>query len=296
MLRIIILRQKKSQEVSNTLKMGFIPKSYFIRITKDVPVGEITLVSKNIRKTNLCITVNNFKDFKSNKENKIHYESIKNYFREKANNKNGFYGINWKFQHNKSQFKVWEICNSHLKKILHENPKISRVIDVGCGIGDFTINLASRYSQLEKIVGIDFIQEPIEIAINNGKKYDNINFIKTDLLDIPFEDKFFNILICINTIHHVHKDDFERAIKEFARVTDKYIILEIRNKKNIFNFWYKYISLPILYKNLPVVSFSILEINNMIKKYSFKLQSAEGRFSCNQFCWRLLLIYKRISV
>ena len=240
--------------------------------------------------------MNNFKGSKSNKESKLHYESIKNYFTERAYDKNGFYGFNWKFQHNKYQFKIWEICNSHLRKILNENPKISRVIDVGCGRGDITINLASRYSQLEKIIGIDFAEDPIKIAIKNGKKYENINFIKTDLLDIPFRDRFFNILICINTIHHIHTDDFERAIKEFARVTDNYIILEIRNKKNIFNFWYKYISLPILYNNLPVFSCSISEINTIIKKYNFKLQSAEGKFICNQFCWRLLLLYKRINI
>ena len=237
--------------------------------------------------------MNKLKSSKSKKENKIHYISIKNYFRERAHDKNGFYGINWKFQHHKHQFKIREICNSHLKKILNENPKINRIVDVGCGIGDFTINLARKYSQLEKIVGIDFVDEPIKIATENGKKYDNINFIKTDLLDIPFEDRFFNILMCINTIHHVHKDDFKNAIKEFTRVTDSYIILEIRNKKNIFNFWYKYISLPILYRDLPVFSCSISEINNIIKKYNFKFQSAEGRFICSQFCWRLLLIYKR---
>jgi ubiquinone/menaquinone biosynthesis C-methylase UbiE len=240
--------------------------------------------------------VNNFKGPQSNKESKIHYESIKNYFRERANAKNRFYGINWKFQHNKYQFKIHEICNLHLKKILHENPQINRVIDVGCGIGDFTLNLAKKYSQLEKIIGIDFVDEPIKIAIKNGKKYENIKFIKTDLLDIPYENRFFNILICINTLHHIHKNDFESAIKEFTRVTDRYIILEIRNKKNIFNFWYKYISLPILYRNLPVFSCSISELNNIIKKYNFKLQSAEGRFICNQFCWRILLLYKRINV
>ena len=242
--------------------------------------------------------MNNFKGSKSNKDKKLHYELVKNYFREIAIDKEGYYGIkiSWKLQHDKSQFKIMEICNSNLKKILHENPKISRVIDIGCGIGDFTIDLVNRYPQFEKIIGIDFLQEPIDIALKNGKKFDNVSFIKTDLLDVPFEDRFFDVSICINTIHHVHTDDFVKAIKEFARVTDKYLILEIRNKKNIFNFWCKYISIPILYKNLPVTSCSISEINNMIKKYNFKLQSAEGRCSWNRFCWRLLLLYKKIEV
>lgn len=231
-------------------------------------------------------------------EKKLHYELVKNYFREIAIDKEGYYGIkvSGKLQHDKSQFKIRKICNSNLKKILHENPKISRVIDVGCGIGDFTIDLANRYPQFEKIVGIDFLQEPIDIALKNRKKFDNVSFIKTDLLDIPFEDRFFDVSICINTIHHVHTDDFVKAIKEFARVTDKYFILEIRNKKNIFNFWYKYIAVPILYKDLPVTSCSVSEINNMIKKYNFKLQGAEGRFSRDRFCWRLLLLYKKIGV
>ena len=178
---------------------------------------------------------------------------------------------------------------------MHENSKITKVIDVGCGIGDFTIDLAKRYPQLENVVGLDFIEEPLDIALKYRKQFDKVSFMKADLLNLPFDDRFFNITVCINTIHHVHIEDFEKAIQELARITDKYLILEIRNKKNILNFWYKYVSLPILYKDLPVTSCSISEVNDIIKNYNFKLQIARGISPLNRTCWRLLLLYKRIS-
>lgn len=238
-----------------------------------------------------------FKCSKSGKEKELHYELVKRYFRRIAVNKKGYYGIKirGKLKHDKWQFKIWEICNSILKKILHENSKITKVIDVGCGIGDFTIDLAKRYPQLENIVGIDFIEEPLDIALKYRKQFDKVSFMKADLLNLPFDDRFFNITVCINTIHHVHIEDFEKAIQELARITDKYLILEIRNKNNILNFWYKYVSLPILYKNLPVTSCSISEVNDIIKNYNFKLQIARGISPLNRTCWRLLLLYKRIS-
>lgn len=236
-----------------------------------------------------------FKHSKSGKDKKLHYELTKQYFREIAINKGGYYDAKDRgdLRHDVCQRKIWEICTSILGGILPNNPEITRVIDVGCGIGDFTVELAKRYPEFEEIVGIDFLKETIDIACENAKQFDNIVFLEEDLLNLPFRDRSFDLTICINTVHHIHVEDLGRAIDELMRITNKYLILEIRNKKNILNFWYDYIVIPIFYNDLPVYACSASEVNELAKKHNFQLQTEAGIYPLSTICRRLVLVYER---
>jgi len=233
-----------------------------------------------------------------NETKKIHYELTRNFFRKNAISQKGYYdakNVN-ELKHDFKQNKMWEICTSFIDIIVNNKREYKNIIDVGCGIGDFTIDLVNRYSYFKKIVGIDFLDEVIDLAKKNANKCDKVTFLKGDMLNLPFENRSFDISICINVIHHIYIKDLELSIKELARITDKYMIIEIRNKKNIFNFWFKYFSLPILYKNLPVFSCSITELNEILKNYNFKLKNVKGIYPRTWICRRLLLIYKRANI
>lgn len=238
----------------------------------------------------------NFKQSHSNKDKISHYKLVERYFRESAINKGGYHDAKnkGKFKHDAQQLKIWEICTSILDKILQNNPKTMKVIDVGCGIGGFTQELAKKYPQFDEIVGIDLLKEALDIAEKNTMQFDRVSFTEGNVLDIPFNDRNFDVTICINLLHHIHIDDFERAIGELARITDKYLILEIRNKDDIFDFWYTYILIPLFYKDLPVYTNSVSEVNDVIKNHGFRLQTARGIFPKSWVCRRLLLTYKRV--
>jgi ubiquinone/menaquinone biosynthesis C-methylase UbiE len=232
----------------------------------------------------------------NSEEKKLHYNLTKEYFKESATYKMGYYDTKSKLnlKHDSKQYKIWEICTSFFDKKI--NSKIKKIIDVGCGIGDFTIDLAKRYSSLNKIVGVDFLEETIEIARKNTKDFEKVIFEKKDILNLDFDERSFDVSICVNVFHHIHPKDQEKAVKELSKISDKYVVLEIRNKKNIFNFWYKYIALPFLYRNLPVTSNSVAEINSMFKKQKFKLLIAKGIYPRIWICRRLILIYKRADL
>lgn len=229
---------------------------------------------------------------------KLHYKLIKDFFRETANSKMGYYDTRnvEELTHDSQQNKIWDICIKFLEKITRNSSELSRIIDLGCGIGDFTIDLAKRYPQFKEIVGIDFLDEAIELSKKYEEKFENVKFMKKDLLNLPFKDRSYDISVCINVLHHIHKTDFEKALKELARISDKYLILEIRNKKNIFNFWYKFFVLPVLFRNLPVYSCSVTDVNKVLKNQKFNLEMSKGIYSRIWLCWRLLLIYKRANV
>jgi ubiquinone/menaquinone biosynthesis C-methylase UbiE len=231
-----------------------------------------------------------------NSENnkKLHYRMIKNYFLKDSTDKKDFYNLK-----NREEIKqdlkkrnMWKIYTSTLDEILNNDTKISNVVDVGCGIGNFIFELSTR-KQFKKIVGIDFLSETIKIAFNNQNYFRNIYFIQGDMLNLPFNDCSFNLTICLDTIHHIHKDDLWKAIQELTRITNKYLMIEIRNKDFILEFWYKKILLPKYYSDLPQYSTTITELNDFMKSKGFTQILSRGLRTLNKTNRRIVLVYKK---
>jgi ubiquinone/menaquinone biosynthesis C-methylase UbiE len=236
---------------------------------------------------------NNYKDSKNGK--KIHYKNVKKYFRKSALEKTDFYNFksDERVERELKKRNMWKIYTSTLKEILQNNQKISNVIDVACGMGNFTIEL-SKYEQFRKIIGIDFLKETFNIAIKAEDKFSNISFFQGNLLNLPFKNKSFDLTICLNTLHHIYKNDFERAIDELSRITNRVLMIEIRNKNYILSNWKTNIVLPKLYSNLPINTNSINEINKLMKKNRFKLKMIKGSSLLSRTSWRLVAIFERV--
>ncbi len=68
-----------------------------------------------------------------------------------------------------------------------------KALDLGCGSGELTIQLASSFKE---IIGVDYTPEYIETAEKDRKKYniENIKFIKGDAQNLPFKDDAFDII------------------------------------------------------------------------------------------------------
>jgi len=234
---------------------------------------------------------------KLDKDKKLHYELIKKYFRKSADLKEGYYTTKKKGELKKHIRKrdMWDIYISSLDEILRNDSESKSVIDVGCGMGNFILELINR-EQFKNIVGIDFLKETLRLAYENEELFERVSFIEGDLLNIPFNDRSFDITICLNVLHHIHVKDFSNAIQELARITNKYIILEIRNERNIFNFWNNYVTLPIFYKNLPIHTTSTSNINNLMINHNFQLQKMRRKALPSWICRRFVLTYKRTDL
>ena len=162
-------------------------------------------------------------------------------------------------------------------------------------MGNFTLELVNC-EQFKKIVGIDFLKETLRLACENTELFERVTFIEGDLLNIPFNDRSFDITICLNVLHHIHVKDFSNAIQELARITNKYLILEIRNERNIFNFWHNHITLPIFYKDLPIYTTSTNDVNYLMTNHNFQLQTIGRKTLLSQICGRFVLTYKRTDL
>ena len=238
----------------------------------------------------ICSDVNDFRTPSPDNDKNLHYDSIKKYFREDACTKNGYYETT---KNNLKQRKIFDLTLSILEDILKNHPDLTNALDAGCGTGSFTVELSQKFPQFKQIFGMDFLKEIVTIAFEKVEHNKKISFLQADILNIPFDDRSFDVTICLDVLHHIHRDDFKNAIKELARITDKYLILEIRNKINIFDFWYNHVVLPLFYRNLSIYTTSIDEVNNFIKEYYFQLKLAKRIASSRFSCRRLLLVYER---
>lgn len=90
-----------------------------------------------------------------------------------------------------------------------------RVLDVGCGTGAITVELAELAAG--RVVGVDIDDSKLERAREAFGHVGNLEFRHGDAQDLPFPDGTFDLVTF--TIVLVYVPDQERALREMARVT-----------------------------------------------------------------------------
>lgn len=94
--------------------------------------------------------------------------------------------------------------------------KENSILDVGCAKG-FMLYDFWRLIPGITVTGIDISQYAIDHAPNEVKPFLTIGNAK----DLPFPDKFFDLVISINTIHNLPREECREALREIMRVSKK---------------------------------------------------------------------------
>ncbi len=119
------------------------------------------------------------------------------------------------------------------KKLLTSIPEGSKILDVGCGSGRFSIGAA----QMEhNVTGIDITPAAIKAATEKAKnlKLNNVSFLVGDMTEMPFRDNEFDYVFCprfsINAVATFQSR--RQAISEMMRVvkTGGTVYIESFNK------------------------------------------------------------------
>ena len=88
------------------------------------------------------------------------------------------------------------------------------VLDVGSGRGEF-IHIIKEFNSFNKITAADIEQRSGDFIIEHFKDI-NIDFIKADAIDLPFDDGSFDTVCISNSLHHL--PDLEKILTEMKRV------------------------------------------------------------------------------
>jgi len=107
------------------------------------------------------------------------------------------------------------------------------LLDVGCGPGSITVDLASRVG---RVVGVDLSEEVLEEARARAEGVSNVSFAAADVYDLPFEDGTFDVVHAHQTLQHVA--DPVRALKEMRRVCRPGGIVAARDSDYGGKVWY----------------------------------------------------------
>lgn len=118
------------------------------------------------------------------------------------------------------------------RNALRLSPEISglKVLEVGCGAGDFAIYLAG---QRANVTAVDFSRYAIDLAEEKASAQNmRIDFRVADAQCLPFADNSFDLIFSCECLEHV--PDPQKALAEFYRVleTSGRLVLTTENYSN----------------------------------------------------------------
>jgi ubiquinone/menaquinone biosynthesis C-methylase UbiE len=79
----------------------------------------------------------------------------------------------------------------------------SRILEIGCGRGEFSAMLATRYPDSE-LTAVDFSPKAISIAkASHSRSLPNLRFDVADATSLPYADRSFDVVISCECLEHV---------------------------------------------------------------------------------------------
>ena len=103
----------------------------------------------------------------------------------------------------------------------------SKVLDVGCAKGFMLHDLIQLIPGIE-VAGIDISSYAIANAIESVSPYIKV----ADACSLPYPDKSFDVVISINTIHNLEKNDLAKALQEIQRVSNNKSFITVDAYRN----------------------------------------------------------------
>lgn len=133
--------------------------------------------------------------------------------------------------------------------------KKDNVLEAACGFGYGAAYLSNMCNKIE---GLDISQENISFA-KEAYPISNSNWIKGDVLKLPYNDNVFDVYISFETMEHLRVEDIDRYFQEAVRVIKqggKFILSTPNsvNRKSINNPFH-------------IKEYNFYEFDSLLKKY-----------------------------
>ena len=128
-----------------------------------------------------------------------------------------------------------------IKSIITSN-HYKTILEAGCGTGRWISSLEDKNIN---IFGLDYSFDMMKIP---KAEKSHLQLINADAVDIPFKNNFFDLIFCVNAIHHF--PDKEKFIAECKRtLTNNGMIAVFGVDPHIDKDWYVYDYFDSVYEN-----------------------------------------------
>jgi 2-polyprenyl-3-methyl-5-hydroxy-6-metoxy-1,4-benzoquinol methylase len=167
--------------------------------------------------------------------------------------------------------------NKATLEALHKLPKPHSILDVGCGGGHFTLELAKQFPKAQ-VVGIDISNEAIAFA---RKTLQNAN-VGNVLFEVPSSNQLsyspnsFDIVTSTLVCHHLKDDQLIEFLRKSYQIATKAIIINDLHRHWLAYLSFKLIAKP-LFPNRLIFHDGLLSIQRAFKKqdWIYYLNAAE---------------------
>jgi ubiquinone/menaquinone biosynthesis C-methylase UbiE len=130
---------------------------------------------------------------------------------------------------------------NEIKQLILLN-KHKNLLEAGCGTGRWISSLDNKNN---KVFGLDFSFEMLKVS-NHSKL--NLNVVNADAVNIPFKDNLFDLIFCVNAVHHFQ--DKIKFIRECKRTLNPNGTLAVFGvDPHIDKDWYVYDYFDSVYEN-----------------------------------------------
>ena len=149
-------------------------------------------------------------------------------------------------------------------KSLIESNGYKTILEAGCGTGRW---ISSLEEVSKKVFGLDYSFDMMKIPKTNKS---NLNLVNADAVHIPFKDNFFDLIFCVNAIHHF--PDKEKFIAECKRtLTSNGMIAVFGVDPHIDKDWYVYDYFDSVYENDLKRFPSTDQLKNILQDLKFEM-------------------------
>ena len=109
------------------------------------------------------------------------------------------------------------------------------MLEIGVGSGIIKV-LCDLFGVDIKTVDIDQDLKPDYVA---------------SVLDLPFDDKSFDLVVCFQVLEHISFEEFTKALLELYRVARRYVILSLPDARKVWSYQFYLPKIGSLYFHIP---------------------------------------------
>lgn len=151
-------------------------------------------------------------------------------------------------------------------KTLFRFPKPMSILDVGCGGGQFTLELAKQFSQA-RVMGIDISSEAIAFAQKQpgANSLKNLEFNLCHLGQLPFIPNSFDVVTSTLVCHHLNDDQLIEFLKRSYQIAKNLVVINDLHRHWLAYSCFAFIA-KLFFPNRLIVHDGLVSIKRAFKK------------------------------
>lgn len=118
-----------------------------------------------------------------------------------------------------------------IRKALSLTRDVRVILDLPCGTGRFTGGLAREgYEIVGSDISMEMLQKAADVTAKEGGNANVRGYLQANAEKLPLRDGSLDCVVCIRFMMHVDPATRVRMLKEFRRVSRRWVVVDYRHK------------------------------------------------------------------